>query len=173
MTITLRPETSKDYQDITRINDSAFEQKNEGIIIESLRKNKNFVPELSIVAEKDEMIIGHILFFPVQIKSKDNSYRTVSLAPMAVLPEYQNQGVGGKLVKYGLEKCREKGYQSVIVLGHPEYYPRLGFEKASKWGIRPPFEAPDEAFMAIELVEGGLKDVSGVVEYPGEYSAAL
>ena len=172
MTITLRPETSKDYQEITRVNDLAFGQKNEGIIIESLRKNKNFVPELSIVAEKDGMIIGHILFFPIQIKSKDSSYKSVSLAPMAVLPEYQNQGIGGKLVRYGLEKCREKGYQSVIVLGHPEYYPRFGFEKASKWGIRPPFEAPDETFMAMELVEGGLKGVSGVVEYPEEYSVA-
>jgi putative acetyltransferase len=171
MTITLRPETSKDYQDITRVNDSAFGQKNEEVIIESLRKNKNFIPELSIVAEKDEMIIGHILFFPIHIKSKDKSHESISLAPMAVLPEYQNQGIGGKLVRYGLEKCREKGFKSVIVLGHPQYYPRFGFEKGSKWDIRPPFEAPDEAFMAMELVEGGLKGVSGVAEYPDEYSA--
>jgi putative acetyltransferase len=171
--ITLRFEKSRDYKDITRINDLAFGQKNEGILIEHLRKNRDFLPELSIVAEKDGIIIGHILFFPIQIKSKDNSYKSVSLAPMAVLPEYQNQGIGGKLIRYGLEKCREKGYQSVIVLGHPEYYPRFGFEKASKWGIRPPFEAPDEAFMAIELIEGGLKGISGVVEYPDEYSLAL
>lgn len=173
MDITLRFEKSRDYKDITRINDLAFGQKNEGILIEHLRKNRDFLPELSIVAEKDGIIIGHILFFPIQIKSKDNSYKSVSLAPMAVLPEYQNQGIGGKLIRYGLEKCREKGYQSVIVLGHPEYYPRFGFEKASKWGIRPPFEAPDEAFMAIELIEGGLKGISGVVEYPDEYSLAL
>jgi putative acetyltransferase len=171
--ITLRFEKSRDYKDITRINDLAFGQKNEGILIEHLRKNRDFLPELSIVAEKDCIIIGHILFFPIQIKSKDNSYKSVSLVPMAVLPEYQNQGIGSKLIRYGLEKCREKGCQLVIVLGHPEYYPRFGFEKASKWGIRPPFEAPDEAFMAIELVEGGLKGVAGVVEYPDEYSAAL
>jgi len=171
--ITLRYENSRDYKNITRINDLAFGQKNEGILIEHLRKNRDFLPELSIVAEKDGIIIGHILFFPIQIKSKDNSYKSVSLAPMAVLPEYQNQGIGGRLIRYGLEKCRGKGYQSVIVLGHPEYYPRFGFEKASKWDIRPPFEAPDEAFMAIELIEGGLKGISGVVEYPDEYSLAL
>lgn len=173
MDITLRYENSRDYKNITRINDLAFGQKNEGILIEHLRKNRDFLPELSIVAEKDGIIIGHILFFPIQIKSKDNSYKSVSLAPMAVLPEYQNQGIGGRLIRYGLEKCRGKGYQSVIVLGHPEYYPRFGFEKASKWDIRPPFEAPDEAFMAIELIEGGLKGISGVVEYPDEYSLAL
>lgn len=173
MTITLRPETSNDYQDISRVNDLAFGQKNEGVIIQSLRKNKIFVPELSIVAEKDGMIIGHILFFPVQIKSKDKSHKSISLAPMAVVPEYQNQGIGSKLVRYGLEKCREKGYQSVIVLGHPKYYPRFGFEKASKCGIIPPFEAPDEAFMAVELVQGGLQGISGVVEYPEEYSTEL
>ena len=131
------------------------------------------MPELSIVAEKDSMIIGHILFFPIQIKSEEQSYKSISLAPMAVLPEYQNQGIGSRLVRYGLEKSGEKGYQSVIVLGHPKYYPRFGFEKASKWGIRPPFDAPDEAFMVRELVEGGLKGISGVVEYPDEYSAAL
>ncbi len=173
MDIRLRYENRRDYKDIIRINDLAFGQKNEGILIEHLRKNRDFLPELSIIAEKDGIIIGHILFFPVQIKSKDNSYKSVSLAPMAVLPEYQNQGIGSKLVRYGLEKCRERGYQSVIVLGHPEYYPRFGFEKASKWDIRPPFEAPDEAFMALELIEGGLKGTSGVVEYPDEYSVAL
>jgi len=173
LNITLRFEKSRDCKDITRINDLAFGQKNEGILIEHLRKNRNFLPELSIVAEKDGIIIGHILFFPIQIKSIDKSHKSISLAPMAVLPEYQNQGIGGKLVRYGLKKCREKGYKSVIVLGHPEYYPRFGFKKASKWGIRQPFDAPDEAFMAIELVEDGLKGVSGVVEYPEEYSVAL
>ena len=173
MDITLRFEKSRDYKDITRINDLAFGQKNEGILIEHLRKNRDFLPELSIVAEKDGLIVGHVLFFPVQIKSGDKSYQSISLAPMAVHPEYQRQGIGGRLIRYGLEKCREKGYQSVIVLGHPEYYPRFGFEKASIWGIRPPFEASDEVFMAMELVEGGLKGVAGVVEYPEEYSAAL
>lgn len=129
------------------------------------------MPELSIVAEIDGMIIGHILFFPIHIKAKDKSHKSISLAPMAVLPEYQNQGVGSELVKYGLEKCREKGFKSVIVLGHPEYYPRFGFEKASKLGINPPFDAQDEAFMVMELAEGGLKGISGVVEYPDEFSA--
>lgn len=173
MTITLRFETANDYKDITKINDLAFGQKNEGILIEHLRKNRAFLPELSIVAEKDGMIVGHILFFPIQIKSGDNSYKSVSLAPMSVHPDFQNQGIGGKLVRYGLEKCREKGFKSVIVLGHPEYYPRFGFMKASIWGIRPPFDAPEEAFMAIELIEGGLKGISGVVEFPDEYSIAL
>jgi predicted N-acetyltransferase YhbS len=89
---------------------------------------------------------------------------------MAVLPEYQKKGIGLQLVEEGLKRARKLGFKSVIVLGHAAYYPRFGFEPAGKWGIRPPFEVPDDAFMALELVRDGLKDIQGTVEYPPEFN---
>jgi len=92
---------------------------------------------------------------------------------MSVLPEYQNRGIGTELVKSGLEKSGEFGFESVIVLGHEKYYPRFGFKPASNWNIKSPFPVPDEAFMAIELIPNALTEVNGAVIYPKEYEVAL
>ena len=100
-------------------------------------------------------------------------FASLALAPMAVLPEYQNKGVGSQLVRTGLMQAGSMDHKSVIVLGHPEYYPRFGFAPASRWQIKPPFDVPDEAFMALELKEGALKDVCGVVEYPKAFTSNL
>ncbi len=178
MPLTIRPETPSDYPAITEVNDLAFGQPAEGKLVEKLRKNPRFIPDLSLVAEINGKIVGHILFFPVVVKSGVGDgetegyeeYETLSLAPLSVRPEFQKQGIGGKLIKEGLKACRKLGYGSVIVLGHPEYYPRFGFEPASKWGIKDPFGVPDEAFMALELKEGAIEGVSGVVEYPEEFN---
>jgi len=178
MPLTIRPETPTDYPGITEVNDLAFWQPAEGKLVEKLRGNPKFVPELSLVAEIGGKIVAHILFFPVVIKSETideeheeyEEYETISLAPVSVMPEFQRQGIGGRLIKEGLEACRKLGYGSVIVLGHPEYYPKFGFEPAGKWGIKDPFGAPEEAFMALELKEGELEGVLGVVEYPEEFN---
>ncbi|WP_455367207.1 GNAT family N-acetyltransferase, partial [[Eubacterium] cellulosolvens] len=114
-------------------------------------------------------IVGHILFSKIKIRG-EKDHETLALAPMAVLPKFQKQGIGGKLIREGLNKARELGFDSVIVLGHNEYYPRFGFERASKWNITCPFEVPDEAFMAIELNPGALSVKAGIVEYPKEFS---
>jgi len=133
MTLTIRPETSSDYSTITEVNDLAFGQPAEGKLVENLRKNPKFVPELSLVAEADGKIVGHILFFPTNIKSAEGKEKdTISLAPAAVRHEFQKQGIGGELIREGLKVCLQLGYDSVIVLGHPEYYPKFGFEPASK-----------------------------------------
>jgi len=102
------------------------------------------------------------------IKGK-KEYEALVLAPMAVLPEFQRQGIGGKLIREGLNKAKELGFDSVTVLGHKDYYPRFGFERASKWNIKSPFEVPDEAFMAIELKPGALAEKTGTLEYPEEF----
>lgn len=167
----IRKEEDTDYLAITEVNDHAFGQENEGRLVVNLRMHSDFVPELSLVAEVDGRVVGHILFFPIRIVDDGKEYDSLSLAPMAVLPEFQKQGIGSALVKEGLSAAENLGYRSVIVLGHPEYYPRFGFKPASQWNIRPPFEdVPEEAFMAIELVEGALDNVRGVVEYPEEFS---
>jgi predicted N-acetyltransferase YhbS len=92
---------------------------------------------------------------------------------MAVTPDYQKKGVGGKLVREGLHKATQLNFKAVVVLGHPEYYPKCGFEPASKWKIKPPIEVPDEAFMLIEISEGWLKDKPGVIQFPVEYYDAM
>ncbi len=169
MKIVIRAETIGDYSKITEINDRAFKGDNEGKLIENLRKKKEYIAELSLVAEYKNHLVGHILLFPLSIIGKNKRFPTLALAPMSVLPEFQNKGIGSELIKEGLKIAKKLGFESVIVLGHPEYYRRFGFKKASIWNIKPPFDAPDDAFMAIELVENALMDVSGMVEYPQEY----
>lgn len=172
MTFNIRPEIPFDYPAITEVNDLAFGQPAEGKLVENLRKNPKFVPELSLVAEADGKIVGHILLFPIIIRSATGEEKeTISLAPVAVRPDFQKKGIGEELIKEGLKSSRQFGYDSVIVLGHPEYYPKFGFKKAGSWGIKDPFGAPAEAFMALELKEGALKGAGGVVEYPEEFNS--
>lgn len=167
--ITLRKETKKDYPEISKVNDIAFGRKAESKMIIALRKNKEFISELSIVAEINEQLVGHILFTPVKIEADSESFSTLCLAPMSVLPEYQQKSIGKLLVIQGLQVAKDLGYKSVVVLGHPSFYPKFGFQPASKWEIKSPFPAPDEAFMAIELAPDGLKNVQGKVIFPPEF----
>ncbi len=170
MNVTVRQEKDQDYRDITQVHDLGFGQKNEGELILRLRKTKKFIPELSLVAENEGRIVGHILFYPIEIKGEGQVSPSLALAPMAVLPDYQKKGIGGQLVREGLKRARDLGFRSVIVLGHAAYYPRFGFEPAGRWNIRPPFEVPDDVFMALELVQDGLKGIRGTVEYPPEFN---
>jgi predicted N-acetyltransferase YhbS len=139
--------------------------KTEHEMVARLRRSDAFVPELSLVAEDDE-IVGHILLTKVKIKKEDFTKESLALAPVSVLPDYQNKGVGKRLMTEALRVAKESGFQSVIVLGHPAYYPKFGFKPASQWGIQAPFEVPDDVFMALELVDHALDGISGVVEYP-------
>ena len=164
--VKIRPETENDYPQITEVNDRAFGQRDEGQLVSMLRETEEFIAELSLVAEMDGVIVGHILFFPVIIRSKPERHYTLSLAPMSVLPEYQNQKIGSRLVEEGLRLARKHGFDSVVVVGHPSYYPKFGFEPASKWKIKVPFKVPDEAFMGLELVPKALEGKGGIVEYP-------
>ena len=168
MDVKIRKEEEKDYKRVYEVNRLAFQQENESKLIEKIRKGENFVPELSLVAEIDDEIVGHILFSKINIIG-DAIFRSLALAPMAVIPEFQKQGIGGKLIKKGIEKAKELGFDSIIVLGHKEYYPKFGFQKASKWGIKCPFDVPDEVFMAIELANKALENKAGTVKYPKEF----
>jgi putative acetyltransferase len=167
--ITLRKETKKDFPEISKVNDIAFGRKAESRLIEQLRKKDEFVAELSIVAEVNEQLAGHILFTPIKIESATESYTTLCLAPMSVLPEFQQKSIGKLLVIQGLQAAKDLGFKSVVVLGHPSFYPKFGFKPASKWEIKSPFPAPDEAFMAIELLPNSLKDIHGKVVFPPEF----
>jgi putative acetyltransferase len=133
MDFIIRGELKEDYGHITRVNDLAFGQKHEGMLIDTLRKTDKFDPNLSLVALVKGTVVGHILFYPIFIRSQSSEYVTLALAPMSVLPDFQRQNVGSKLIRKGIHTTTGLGFKSAIVLGHPLYYPRFGFEPASTW----------------------------------------
>lgn len=142
----------------------------EQFLVEKLRESAAFIPELSLVAEDENGIIaGHILFTKIKIVNDKESFDSLALAPVSVKPEFQNQGIGAKLILWGHDRAKELGYESVILIGHEKYYPRFGYKKTSNFGISFPFEIPEENGMAIELVKDGLKNKKGVVKYPQEF----
>jgi len=168
MNILIRKEEEKEYKNIYEVNKLAFGQENESKLVEKIRKSNNFIPDLSFVAEINNKIVGHILFSKIKIIGS-SIFETLALAPMAVIPEFQRMGIGSELIKKGMEKVKELRFNSIIVLGHKDYYPKFGFKRASKWNIKCSFEVPDEVFMAIELTEGALKGKAGTVKYPDEF----
>ncbi len=173
MQVCIRLEKAEEYQAVAEMIERAFGQRNEAELVNKLRKKEEFIPELALVAISTVRIVGHTLFFPVAIVSGDSLTKTLSLAPLAVHPDFQRRGIGSQLIEAGLKKAKRLGFVSVIVVGHPSYYPRFGFRRASDWGLRLPFDAPDDAFMALELQDEGLKDLRGVVRFPPEYLDGL
>ena len=174
MDINIREELEKDYEAVERLTEAAFKNAEhsdgtEHLLIGKLRKGEGFIKELSLVAEDNDKVIGHLMLTKAKIVNGDKSVETLALAPVSVLPEYQGKGIGSKLINVALESSRRLGYKSVIVLGHDKYYPKFGFIPASKYGIKAPFDVPDESFMAKELSDGNLIGVSGIVEYAKEF----
>jgi putative acetyltransferase len=167
--VTIRPERPEDYPTVFEINKRAFGRPEEAELVEQLRSVAD--PQISLVAELNGQVVGHIFFSPVMIDDGASSFVALGLAPMAVLPELQNQGIGSLLVKEGLNAARRMGQSVVVVLGHPKFYPRFGFEIASRKGLRCEFPAPDEAFMVVELESGVLHGRTGIVKYLSEFSA--
>lgn len=168
--IVIREEVPEDIEAVFQVNSEAFKQNAEAVLVDALRSSEAFIPGLSLVAVLNNELVGHILFTGINIVSENHSEaESLALAPMAVKPGFQNRGIGSALIRSGLKKAAELGYQSVIVLGHDRYYPKFGFVPASKWNIRAPFEVPESAFMGIELVKDGLTNVTGVVRYTREF----
>ena len=164
----IRQERPEDVAGIRHVNVQAFGQPAEADIVDLLRTRGKVI--LSLVAAQGDLIVGHILFSPVRIESEGGLFiAAVGLAPMAVLPELQKQGIGSQLVKHGLEQCRKDGHECVVVLGHAEYYPRFGFVPASRYGIKCEYDVPDEVFMVIELREGALEGRAGIARYQPEF----
>ncbi|MEE8585666.1 MAG: N-acetyltransferase [Acidobacteriota bacterium] len=163
--IDIRPERAADRKTVFRINELAFERPDEARLVEALREQAR--PMVSLVAEAEGRVAGHILFTPVEIedRSRPDQLPAMGLAPMAVDPEFQRQGIGSQLVRAGLLACREIGQPAVFVLGHPEYYPRLGFRPAAPLGLHYQDHSFDHAFMVAELAPGALQGRRGWVRY--------
>ncbi|MRG44831.1 GNAT family N-acetyltransferase [Chitinophaga sp. SYP-B3965] len=165
--ITVQQETKVDRKFVFEVHKLAFKREEEAILVDRLRISPAYIPALSLVAIIEDHIVGHILFTEIKIDKRD--VHALALAPISVLPAFQNQGIGGLLIREGLSKAAETGYGAVIVLGHEHYYPKFGFVPASKWHITAPFDVPDNFFMGMELFPGALDGVSGEVEYAPEF----
>ena len=170
--ITIRPEEPRDIDQIRALNLAAFEGGREAALVDTLRRS---CPEhLSLVADEEGRVVGHILFTPVVVDGPEGAVEGMGLAPMAVLPTRQRGGVGTLLVEHGLELLRNRSCPFVVVLGHPEYYPRFGFELASRRGLRSQWDGvPDEAFMIIVYDSSAVLEGGGVAKYRDEFDAAI
>jgi len=171
--IEIREEQPDDIQVIREINVCAFGQPQEADIVDKLRTFCNDVLSLVAITE-DNHVVGQIFFSPaIIVQGKEKTVEGVGLAPMAVFPEYQRQGVGLRLVKAGLAILKDRGCPFVIVLGHPEYYPRFGFKRASCLNILSEWDVPDEAFMILVLNESKIKEIKGLAKYRPEFNEAM
>lgn len=159
----IRPETPGDIPAIRAVNGLAFGQADEAVLVDALRDGGHGA--VSLVAEDGGRIVGHVLFSRLPIEAGDRVVAGAALAPMAVLPERQREGIGSALVRAGLAACRMAGIAAVVVLGHPDYYPRFGFSAEAAHGLRPPFPEAGSAFMALELVPGSLDLHDAIVRY--------
>ena len=163
--ITVRAEAAADIPAVHRVNELAFGRPGEADLVDALRAAAR--PYISLVAAEEGQVVGHIFFSPVTLEAEDSGGAILGLAPMAVLPEHQRLGIGSQLVRAGLEECRRTGCDAVVVLGHPEYYPRFGFVPASRKGLRCEYPVPDEVFMVTELRPHALSR-QGLVKYRPE-----
>lgn len=158
----IRPERADDISAVHAVNAAAFDTSAEAKLVDALRGQAR--PIVSLVAEDDGGIVGHIMFSPVTLVAQEGT-SFAGLAPMAVMPSRQRQGIGSRLVREGLERCRQAGFRGVVVLGHAEYYPRFGFVPAARFGLRSEYDVPDDVFMVVELVTGALKGKTGTIRY--------
>jgi putative acetyltransferase len=160
--MTIREETDTDFPDIADLTRAAFGGAYEVELIEKLRADRLVI--VSLVAVEGSSVVGHILFSDLGVQVDGRRVKAAALAPMAVLPNRQRRGIGSKLVEKGLQVLRDRGYEAVIVLGHPDYYPRFGFSPALTASLVAPFSG--KAFMGLELVSGSLSRGGGSVKYP-------
>ena len=165
--IKFRQEKPGDQLSIRCVNEQGFGTSEEADLVDALREANAII--MSMVALDGEDIIAHILFTEVFVKQADTQFTALGLGPMAVLPTHQRKGIGTQLLKIALDKCRRLDYDFVVVLGHPEFYSKFGFSPAKPHGISCEVNAPDEAFMVLELRENGLAGRSGTVHYRDEF----
>ncbi|GAB4241589.1 MAG: N-acetyltransferase [Stanieria sp.] len=164
----IRAETLLDYESISRVNNLAFGQETEAKFIDKIRNSEHYIPTLSLLAELEHQIIGYIMFSWIDLIA-EKTIKVLALAPLAVLPKYQNQGVGSTLVNEGLSVADNYNIPLVIVLGHPNFYAKFGFEPSVNYNIASPFDAPKEVFM-VKLLKSYQRGTCGQVVYPSAFN---
>ena len=163
----IRPEIEADRAAVRTVNEAAFETSAEARLVEVLRRR--YPSLISLVAEVEGVVVGHILFSPVCLAGHAR-LNLVGLAPMAVVPDHQRKGIGSALVRHGLAHCKARGSCAVVVVGHPEYYPRFGFVPAHRYGLECEYDVPADVFMVAELETGALDGLSGLVRYDDAFA---
>lgn len=158
----IRAEEERDWAAVDTVNGSAFEASTEARLVALLRERAQ--PVLSLIAEDDGAIVGHIIFSPVLLSGHAH-LKILGLGPMAVLPRHQRKGIGSALVRADLEQGKQLGFGAVVLVGHPQYYPRFGFQPAARFNIACEFDVPEEAFMILELQPGFLAGAQGTIKY--------
>lgn len=167
--IIVRAETPEDVRAIDVVNLSAFEGEAEAQLVEELRASPGFVPDLSLVAELNGRIVGHVLLSRVLLRQAGGSVEILALGPMSVVPSQSHRGIGSELIDAAIARARPLGYRAIVVAGPPEYYRRLGFSPASQWKLGCNLNIPEDALSAMELKSGALAG-GGKVEYPAAFS---
>ena len=162
----IRTERPEDGPTIDAVHRAAFETEAEAMLVRSLRHSDRRL--ISLVAERQGHVVGHILFSPVTIEGQPGITSGLGLAPVAVQPVVQRQGIGSQLIEVGLQECRAGCCGFVVVLGHPEFYRRFGFKRASGSGLTNAYGV-DEPFMVIELTAGSIPPQGGLVRYSPEF----
>jgi len=166
--VTIRAERQQDISAIRIVNQKAFGQPQEAQLVDALRSSHAIL--LSLVAVLEDQVVGYVLYTPVSVVSGQTTLVGAGLGPLAVLPGYQRQGFGGKLIESGNRRLQEAGCPFIVVLGHSSYYPRFGFKPASLFGFRCEWEVPDEAFMMIIMDPEKMTGISGLARYRPEFS---
>lgn len=164
--IEIREEGPDDVAAVRALNRRAFGQDLEGDIVDALRSNGATV--LSLVAMRNGQVVGHILYSPVSV---GGAVTGAALGPMSVLPEHQRRGIGSQLVETGNRRLKEAGCPFILLVGHPDFYPRFGFTPARSHGIVCEWEVPDDAFLLLVLDEARMRGVSGLARYRPEFSS--
>jgi putative acetyltransferase len=167
MKTSVRFEAADDAAAVRDVNQQAFAGPLEARIVDALRGSPG---SISLVATVDHRVVGHILFTPVTIEPPPAGVHVAGLAPMSVRPDFQRLGVGSELIRVGLQECRRHTYSAIVVIGHPEYYPRFGFLPADTWGLQYVDPVPRDVFMATELERGALIGCAGIVRFRPEFA---
>ena len=165
--LTIRPAGRDDAPAIYAVEQAAFGRPAEADLVDALKHHPQVI---SLVALDGDMVVGHVLFSPVTVVDREKAiWEAYGLGPVAVQPGRQKLGIGGKLIRAGIDRLTAAGVDALFVLGHPSYYPRFGFQPAVRFGIKSSYDVPDEAFMVLELEEGALEGLRGVAHYHPEF----
>jgi putative acetyltransferase len=161
----IRPESPDYFAAVENVTRLAFGDGVEVRILQRIRSLPEYIPALSLLAELDGKVIGHVLLSHMHHEAADWEGKLLALGPISVEPPFQRRGIGSALMQAAAIRAREMGFAAILLIGHPTYYPRFGFRPASTWGLRFQYIVPDEAAMALELLPGSLEGSAGQIRY--------